>query len=200
MQAPTLFDMAPSPTPARPAVLPARAELVAFARKLAELWNYPTLVEVRIGYNQRLRSTLGRAILYRRPGQCHVELNTRLLHEHPAEVYGVLTHELAHVVGHFRDRRGTTHGRCFRELMKAAGYSPKATHDLPTEHLQRKRRKYLYLHRCSDCGYSFIARSVKRNYYCIACGPEMVWDVFSAPNTSQGRATLKEMQKASART
>ncbi len=207
MEAPSLFDMeagvAPDEsqeTPAKSAVLPARAELLAFARKLSETWKYPALVKVRIGYNQRLRSTLGRAILCPQPGRCQVELNTRLLHEHPGEVYDVLAHELAHVVGHFRDRRGTAHGKSFRELMKVAGYSPQATHDLPTEHLRRKRRKYLYLHHCGDCGYTFIARNVKRNCYCVACGPEMAWDIFRAPNTVQGRARLKEMQTASVQT
>ncbi len=102
MEAPSLFDMEAGvasakaqEASAKSAVLPARAELLAFARKLSETWKYPALVKVRIGYNQRLRSTLGRAILHRRPGRCQVELNTRLLHEHPGEVYDVLAHELA---------------------------------------------------------------------------------------------------------
>jgi hypothetical protein len=50
-------------------------------------------------------------------------------------------------------------------LMRQAGFAPEATHSLPVGHLRRRRGKFLYMHRCDECGYSFIARSMRRNCY-----------------------------------
>ena len=109
---------------------------------------------------------------------------------------GTLIHELAHVVVYLRYGAVPPHGRHFRTLMRAVNLSAKATHDLPVAHLRRQRRrrprqKYLYLHRCDECGYSFVARSIRRGYYCTACGPTMNWDVFRTPDTADGRKRLK---------
>ena len=165
-------------TPDRP--LPGRGVLLAIAARAGEAWECSELTaRVRVGYNGRLRTTLGRAVL----DDLRVELNPRLLHDHPAELVPTLVHELAHLVVHERYGRVASHGRHFRTLMAAVRLSAAATHKLPTAHLKRRRRRYLYLHRCSDCGYSFIARSVRRNYYCIACGPEMTWDIIRAPSS-----------------
>jgi len=83
------------------------------------------------------------------------------------------------------------HGRHFRTLMRAVNMSAETTHNLKVR--RRRRRKYVYLHRCSDCGYSFVARTIQRNYYCLACGPDMSWNIFRAPNTADGRRRLAEM-------
>ena len=172
-------------TPAK--ALPGRGGLLAIAARAGEAWECPDLTaRVRVGYNGRLRTTLGRAVL----DDLRVELNPRLLREHPAELVPTLVHELAHLVVHERYGRVASHGRHFRTLMAAVRLSPAATHKLPTAHLKRRRRRYLYLHRCSDCGYSFIARSVRRNSYCIACGPEMTWDIIRAPSSKEGRKHL----------
>ena len=171
--------------------LPTRRVLLAIAGRCAEAWEMPHLADkVRIAYNPRLRTTLGRAVL----DQNLVELNTRLLAEHPDQLVETLVHELAHVAVYIRYGSVPPHGRHFRTMVRSVGMSPGATHNLPVAHLQRKR--YLYLHRCSDCGYSFIARSVRRNVYCLACGPEMTWDIFRAPQTRAGRAMLRRMKQA----
>jgi len=171
-------------TPRQP--LPGPGVLREIASRLGAAWEAPELAEqVRIVYNPRLRTTLGRAMLDDR----RVELNTRLLHEHPDQLVPLLAHELAHVVVHARYGRVPAHGRHFRTLMRAVNMSPRATHDLPVKR-RRRRGRYLYLHRCSDCGYSFVARSVRRGYYCIACGPDMSWDVFRSANTPRGRQAL----------
>lgn len=173
--------------------LPGRPVLAAIAARAGAAWECPDLHRrVRIGYNARLRTTLGRALL----DEGCVELNPRLLREHPAELVGTLVHELAHLVVCRRYGRGGSHGLHFRTLMAAVRLSPAATHKLPTAHLRRRRRRLLYLHRCSDCGYSFIARSVRRNYYCLACGPEMTWNIVRAPSTTAGRKHLKDLATA----
>jgi len=173
-------------TPDQP--LPTRSVLAAVAGRCGELWQEPDLAHrVRIGYNPRLRTTLGRAKLEQR----QVELNPQLLREHPGELLATLVHELAHVVVYQRYGPVPPHGRHFRVLMSAAGLSGKATHDLPVQHLRRRRQRYLYLHRCDGCGYRFTARRVRRGYYCTACGPGMNWDIVRVPNTEQGRRMLQ---------
>ena len=175
-------------TPDRP--LPGRDVLLALAGRCGHSWEFPDLNRhVQITYNPRLRTSLGRVVLEER----RVELNTRLLREHPHELVGTLIHELAHVVVHVRYGAVPPHGRHFRTLMRAVNLSAKATHDLPVAHLRRRRhrQKYLYLHRCDECGYSFVARSIRRGYYCTDCGPTMNWDVFRTPDTADGRKLLK---------
>ena len=184
-------------TPEKP--LPARATLGAIADRLGEAWGIRGLGRrVKIGYNPRLRTALGRALL----DEHRIELNVRLLREHPDELIATVAHELAHVVVHLRyaaeasraHGRIAPHGQQFRMLMRAAGISPSATHDLPSGRLRRPRRRYLYLHCCSDCGYSFIARKVRRNCYCLACGPQMQWNVIRPADTKQGLAAMTKLR------
>lgn len=173
--------------------LPGPDVLVAVAERCGRAWDMPDLHRrVRIGYNPRLRTTLGRAVLNDR----RVELNVRLLRRHPAELIPTLVHELAHLAVHMRYGRVAPHGREFRTLTAAVGMPGGATHDLPVGGLKRTRRRYLYLHRCSDCGATFVARSVRRDTYCRECGPEMSWTVWRAPATSRGRRALEQMRDA----
>ena len=168
--------------------LPAGKQLYAIAERCFSCWGIDTFPsKFRITYNPRLKTTAGRAFLDDR----RVELNTRLLSKHPKQLVPTLAHELAHVVTHMRSGVAAPHGREFRELMRTVGLSSKATHSMPTKGLRRKRRKFLYLHRCSDCSCSFIARRVRRDCYCRDCGPDMSWTIFRAPNTAKGRGLLE---------
>ncbi|GAH85578.1 unnamed protein product, partial [marine sediment metagenome] len=177
-------------TPDQP--LPGRAGLLGIAERCGRAWGLAELTgQVRIAYNPRLRTTLGRALLDAR----RVELNTRLLREHPEELVSLLAHELAHVVVHIRHGRVSPHGAPFRALMRRLGLSPRATHSLPTRHLRRRRRRYLYLHRCGNCSYTFLARRVRRDLHCRACGPDMAWTIVRAPNSLRGRKMLAAFGK-----
>jgi len=161
---------------------------MAMAQRCGQAWEMPTLAQwVRIGYNARLRTTLGRAVL----DEGRVELNPRLLLRHRSQLVPTLVHELAHLAVHARYGAVAPHGVQFRTLMRAVDLSARATHSLPTDGLARRRRRYIYLHRCTGCGYAFLARKVRRDYYCTACGPEVPWDVFRAPDTPEGRKLLK---------
>lgn len=186
MKAARQFDVGDLWSPDKP--LPGKGTLQAITERLGRAWEVADLPgRVRLVYNPRLRTTLGRAIL---TDLC-VELNTRLLREHPDQLIPTLAHELAHIVAHIRYGRVAPHGEHFRTLMRAVNLSSKATHDLPVGRLIRRHRRFLYLHRCSDCGYSFTAHSLRRNCYCLACGPDMSWSILRAPNSSEGRKTIK---------
>lgn len=179
-------------SPALP--LPAKDSLCRLTEKIGSAWGINDLHRtVGIVYNPKLSTTLGRAIL----SSGVVELNPRLLNEHPKELIPTLGHELAHIVVYRRFGRAAPHGYHFKMLMSALDLSAKSTHSLPVGHLRRKRknRKYLYLHICSECKYRFIARSFRRNYYCVTCGPDMKWDVYRAANTSAGRELLKRLRE-----
>ncbi len=170
--------------------LPGGAVLRRMAARVAALWEMPELVDVTIGYNGRLRTTLGRALL----DEGRVELNPRLLRDHPDQLVSTLAHELAHLAVHVRfGRRAGAHGREFRTLMRALNLDARATHNLPVEHLRRRRRRYIYLHRCDQCGRSAIARRVLRDRICSRCGPGMQWDVYRVPDTPAGRALLETL-------
>ena len=177
--------------------LPGKAVLQAIAIRCGYAWGVPDLAsKVRIAYDRRLRTSAGAAHLDER----RVVLNPRLLGENPAELVPTLVHELAHVVVHMWRGRVRPHGPEFRGLMDAVNMPAEATHSLPADHLRTKRRRYLYLHRCLGCGYSFISRKVRRNYYCIACGPKMTWRICRAPATKEGRRQLNMLKREQAGT
>jgi SprT protein len=170
--------------------LPGRSVLRALAARCGEIWDCPDLhLRVRIEYNPRLQTTLGRAMLE----EDRVDLNVRLLRDNPLELIPTLAHELAHMVVFSRYGKVAPHGRHFRVLMHSAGLPAETTHGLSTDHLKVRRGRYIYLHKCNVCGVTFIARRVRRNCYCRKCGPTMVWDVWRAPDSASGLKQLREM-------
>jgi len=174
------------------ASLPAGAVLKAIAERFGRAWDMPNLAaRARIGYSARLRTSLGRAILE----DGRVELNTRLLLQHPDQLVPTLAHELAHLVVFWRYGRVAPHGIQFRALMRVIGLSAEATHDLPVGGLKRRRRRFLYLHRCTNCGQTFTARRIYRGYYCTDCGPRSSWEILRVPDTARGRKLLQAAAK-----
>jgi len=173
-------------TPAQ--TLPSGAVLMEMARRCGRAWEMDDLDRrVRIIYSARLRTTLGRAHLEKGL----VELNIRLLREHPAELVATVVHELAHVAVYLRYGRVAPHGLEFHALMRAVNHSAKATHRLSVQHLRRRRGRYLYLHRCPTCGQTFIARRVRRDCFCRSCGPPTRWNVLRAAATQEGLQLLR---------
>jgi SprT protein len=185
----SLFDDLWQPAPG--GALPTRQTLLAIAQRCGVAWEMPDLApKVAIRYNGRLRTSLGWAVLE----EGRVDLNTRLLLEHPAELIPTLVHELAHLAIFRRYGRVSPHGMQFRTFMRAVRLSAKATHDLPVESL--RRRRFLYLHRCTGCGYTFIARRPRRDCYCRACGPPSKWRILRAPATAEGKGLLEKARHA----
>ncbi len=175
--------------------LPSGPTLRAIAQRCGPLWGLPDFADrVSIGYNPRLRTTLGRAMLE----ENRVELNVHLLRAHPEELLATLVHELAHLAVRMLYGNAAAHGLEFKTLMAAAGVSAATTHKLDTDSLGLRRRRYAYLHRCGDCGMMFIARKPRRDCYCKSCGPKMSWNIFRAPDTAAGRKKLKEIMESTA--
>ena len=169
--------------------LPTAHTLRELIRCFGELWDCVDLfATARAGFHPRLRTTLGPAF----SRELRVELNPHLLREHPAEVIPTLAHELAHLAVHHRCNDGAAnHGWEFQALLRMVRLPENTTHNLPVEHLRRrrgsKRSKFLHLHRCSECGMLFVAARAKRNCYCRKCGPTMQWEIFRLPNTAAGK-------------
>lgn len=116
------------------------------AEEVLRAWGYAGWSrDFPVRWNARLRTTVGRALVVERV----VELNPRLLARHPGEVREVLVHELAHLV--VLRLHGTSvpdHGAEWKALMRQAGCSERATHDLDVSGLRqarRRRRRRLWL-------------------------------------------------------
>lgn len=107
--------------------------------EVLELWGVIDLrAAIEIRWNPRLRTTVGRALL----DDMVLELNPRLLARHPGEVRPVLVHEAAHlVVRRLHGPRAAAHGPAWKALMRRAGESTRATHDLDVAGLRQRRRR-----------------------------------------------------------
>lgn len=173
-------------TPDQP--LPVGSVLYRLAARCGEIWQIDGFeTRVRIAYNPKLRSTLGRAWLE----DMKIELNTRLLLKNPDQLIPTVVHELAHLgVRILAGKRARPHGREFKILMHQAGQSSRATHSLDVSAVKRARKRFLYLHTCDRCKRYFTARSVRRNVYCGHCGPKMTWNIIRVVNSVSGKKTL----------
>ncbi len=104
-----------------------------------QLWQAQDLAsKLRWCWNPRLRTTIGRALLE----EGVLELNPLLLGRHPEEMEPVVVHELAHLV--ITARYGLSappHGEAWKALMRQAGHSTKATHNLNVDGLRRPKRR-----------------------------------------------------------
>ncbi len=107
--------------------------------EVLELWQVIDLrAAIRIRWNPRLRTTVGRAML----DELVLELNPRLLARHPEQVRSVLVHEAAHlVVRRLHGPREAPHGKVWKGYMRKAGEDTRATHDLDVSGLRATPRR-----------------------------------------------------------
>jgi len=103
------------------------------------LWGAENLAaQLSWRWNPRLRTTIGRAFLE----EGRLELNPLLLGRHPEAMRGVVIHELAHLVVTARHGlRVAPHGAEWKSLMRLAGESTSATHNLNVEGLRAPKRR-----------------------------------------------------------
>ncbi|MGE3171575.1 MAG: SprT-like domain-containing protein [Planctomycetota bacterium] len=174
-------------------MLPPQDELECRVTALFELWRVPAGAPVPVRWNERLRTTAGRAF----PVEQRIELNPALLQDHPDELEAVLVHEAAHLAAaRLFGPHVAAHGRHWRALMRLAGHPPDVTHDLPVPR-RRRRRSHVYLRVCDVCGDRRIARVVR--YDPCACGSGDRFLVLRAPASDGGLRTLRGMSVAEVR-
>lgn len=116
---------------------------------------------VRVAFNPRLRSSIGRS----EPARARIYLNPRLIDLYPDELVPTLVHELCHVVAGIR----AGHGPRWRALMERCGFAPDTYHDLdlPAELLRRRHWRW----RCRTCGFAYVRQTRSaRHYRCGRCG------------------------------
>jgi predicted SprT family Zn-dependent metalloprotease len=117
----------------------------------------------------------------------------------------VLAHELAHVVVHERHGRDVRpHGRAWRELMRAAGFTPRVRLALPAElappaprqqrragSRRRTASRPIYLHRCPRCSASRLAGRPVRTWHCTACARDGHTDELLIYRLPPGTRTIR---------
>ena len=122
--------------------------------------------EVRVHWNERLKSCAGRAD-YRHK---LIFLNPRLREHGAAEIEQTLRHELAHLLAQARAgrRRIAPHGAEWRLACRDLGIGGEARcHTLPFPVARRARR---FLYKCPSCRSSFArVHRIRRAVACLAC-------------------------------
>jgi predicted SprT family Zn-dependent metalloprotease len=121
---------------------------------------------VRVEWNERMRTTVGRADFRR----CRIFLNPALQEFGSAEIDRTLRHELAHLLAHFRfgKRRIQPHGREWRTACGELGIGgERAGHTLPLVGRSLSRRFTYYCHNCQ--GHFPRIRRIRRATACLAC-------------------------------
>lgn len=136
----------------------------AYLKPLRKLrWLCPR--RVRVIFNSRLRSTLGRADFT----NVTVELNPHLLDRNPQELLPTLVHELCHLAA--GPRAG--HGPRWKAMMQACAAEPTVCHTLDTSHVKRRRRIWIW--RCKSCGQGYPRHHRgARRYRCGDCGGRLL--------------------------
>jgi SprT protein len=121
---------------------------------------------LRVEWNRRMRTTVGRADFQR----CLISLNPALQKFGVAEIDRTLRHELAHLLAQYRYRRKRIlpHGREWRKACRDLGIrDERACHKLPLDGRQLRRR---FIYRCQNCQRSFPrVRRIRRATACLAC-------------------------------
>jgi len=171
--------------------LPPARELQDHARSLLRALDAGILTDrVRVEWNERMRTTVGRADFRR----CLVSLNPALQEFGAAEIDRTLRHELAHLLAHFRfsKRRIRPHGREWRKACCDLGISgERAGHTLPLIGRSLPRQ---FIYHCQNCqGHFPRVRRIRRATACLACCRE-----FSGGNYDE-RFRLRLVKSSSSR-
>lgn len=158
---------APTPALAKPSAQGEDAQLSEWAAEQAAGLSLKTLSQkVRVRWNNRMRSTAGRASW----PDCLIELNPRLKEMGEEELWGTLRHELAHLVAYARAgrRRIAPHGPEWRQACADLGIpDERPYHDLPLPS-RKMKRKHLYV--CRHCQVEWWrVRPFRRAVACYDC-------------------------------
>ncbi|MFK7911930.1 MAG: SprT-like domain-containing protein [Akkermansiaceae bacterium] len=135
-------------------------------RLLTELGLDSMAGNVKVLWNQRMRTTAGRAFW----PEGKIEMNPKLEQIAPDEIRQTMLHELAHLVAYERAgrKRISAHGPEWRQACADLGIpGERATHSLPLPGRKMKRR---WRYSCPACGEGFDrVRKMKRYAGCYPC-------------------------------
>ncbi len=135
-----------------------------------EAWGLPSLGdELTITLSSRFRTCLGRCT----PTSNEIRIAAFLAHATPDLLHEVLCHEAAHAAA-FRLHGGRLrpHGREWAQLMRVAGFRPRAS--IPTDELDNQpsemgRRRVRWEHRCPVCDMHHLAGRPVKTWRCATC-------------------------------
>jgi len=146
------------------------AELGEWLKKWSQTWSVPDLgTRCAVRFDRRLRRSLGRC----RPERLELKLAHWLTTAPEELLREVLCHEAAHVAVHLLHGAGARpHGREWRDLMRAAGFEPRAR--MPLESLPAGLRAQTeasmpWQHRCPVCQATRHTRRPMPHWRCRAC-------------------------------
>jgi SprT protein len=120
-------------------------------------------------WNPRLRVTAG--VAYYKKGA--IALSPKVLATEE-KLENTLKHEYAHLLAvHRHGRRGTGHGRAWRQAMADLGIEPKVTHAYD---VKRNKARQSVAYECARCGVSFNRKRrlpKTRKYVHARCGGDL---------------------------
>jgi len=154
----------------------------ALLRRLEQLWDLPDLAaSTRVLVSNRMTRSLARV----RPDTRVIRIARPVVDGPLASLEEVICHEAAHIVAHSRaEKRIRPHGREWAALMEQAGYPPRARVDarllgieMPVKQDRgvnaggraRRRKRYIYDHRCPVCQNHRSSGRVVRSWRCGPC-------------------------------
>ena len=159
-----------------------QAIAAAVLRRVGDLWEFPQLAETtRVEVSTRMTRSLARV----RPDTRVIRIAQPVIEGPPASLEEVICHEAAHIVAHSQaTQRIRPHGREWAALMEQAGYPPRARVDarllgieMPAQQgrganaggRDRRRKRYIYDHRCPVCQNHRTSGRVVRSWRCGPC-------------------------------
>jgi len=138
--------------------------------ELGDLWGVENLdTQISVRFSARFRSSLGRCA----PASGEIRLAACLKEADPDLLREALTHEAAHAAAYqIHGRTPRPHGPEWRELMRRAGYEPRAR--IPAELLEklypiRPMNKAKWQHQCPVCQMTRVAHTAARRWRCAMC-------------------------------
>lgn len=146
-------------------LLPKPEDIEAQCREFLRTWGVESLInDIQVIFSGRMQTSLGVADIRRK----RIRINKKLLQCELPLFREVLCHELAHVViFEYHGRTAKPHGKEWKQLMRIAGFEPRAR--MPTTGLPDALKPVYYDHTCTVCQASRKAARKMTRWRCGAC-------------------------------
>ncbi len=147
-------------------------DLIAVKKNYQVTDQFGELYKTRIIDNPRMRTAAGRAFI----SDNKIELNGKMLLEHPDELEPTFVHELAHLISiALYGARGAGHGRYWRATMRMLGQEPTRCHSMSETAPIRRHRVMAYaICACNKAPFPIKPRRFAKiqkgvRYRCMTC-------------------------------